>query len=216
MNLLILGAAGRTGSALVEQAIARGHTVTAFVHTADTSLPAGIRIMEGDARDHTAILAAVRGQDAVIDALGGHLPFLETTIETDTARNVIAAMTEAGVRRLLVISTIGEGDSTGNVHDFYKHFIMPTLLRGVMKDKAGLEAAVERSQLDWTIVRAAGLRTGESKGVRIVRPDSGEKVRFINRADVAAFLLDQLTSTEFLHQVVGIANPDEVTAPKPA
>ena len=216
MNLLILGAAGRTGSALVEQAIARGHTVSFYVHRADESLPAGVRVLEGDARDHASVLNAVQGQDAVIDALGGHLPFLETTVETDTARNVITAMTEAGVRRLLVISTIGEGDSASNVHDFYKHFIMPTLLRGVMKDKAGLEAAVEHSQLDWTIVRAAGLRTGDAKGVRVVTPASDEKVRFINRADVAAFLLDQLTSTEFLHQVVGIANPDEVSVPPPA
>ena len=213
MNLLILGAAGKTGSALVEQALTRGHAVTAFVHSADASLPAGIHIMEGDARDHTSVLAAVRGQDAVIDALGGHLPFLETTLETDTAGNVISAMTEAGVRRLLVISTIGEGDSTRNVHDFYKHFIMPTLLRGVMKDKAGLEAAVEHSQLDWTIVRAAGLRDGDAKGVRVVTPASDEKVRFITRADLAAFLLDQLSSTEYLHQAVGIANPDEVSAP---
>ncbi len=213
MNLLILGAAGKTGGALVEQALTRGHTVTAFVHSADQSHRTDLRVIQGDARDHTSILAAVRGQDAVIDALGGRLPFLETTVETDTARNVITAMTEAGVRRLLVISTIGEGDSTRNVHDFYKHFIMPTLLRGVMKDKAGLEAAVEHSQLDWTIVRAAGLRDGEAKGVRVVTPASDEKVRFINRTDLATFLLDQLSSAEYLHQAVGIANPDEVSAP---
>ncbi len=216
MNVLNLGAAGKTGSALVDQAITRGHTVTAFVHSADESLRTDVRLLEGDARDHASILAAVQSQDAVIDALGSHIPFLETTLETDTARNVITAMTEARVRRLLVISTIGEGESTRNVHDFYKHFIMPTLLRGVMKDKAGLEAAVEHSELDWTIVRAAGLRDGDAKGIRVVTPASDEKVRFITRADVAAFLLDQLTSTEFLHQAVGIANPDEVSPPQPA
>ncbi len=216
MNVLILGAAGKTGSALVEQALTRGHTVTAFVHSPDEYQRTDVRLASGDARDQASILAALQGQDAVIDALGSHIPFLKTTLETDTARNVITAMTEAGVRRLLVISTIGESDSTRNVHDFYKHFIMPTLLRGVMKDKASMEQAVEQSPLDWTIVRAAGLRDGDPKGVRVVSPESAEKVRFITRADVAAFLLDQLTSTEYLHQAVGIANPEEVSAPQPA
>ena len=209
MKLLILGAAGKTGSALVDQALNRGHDVTAFVHTADEYLRTDVRVVAGDARDEHSVFTAVHGQNAVIDALGGHIPFLASTLETDTARNVIQAMTEAGVRRLLVISTIGEGDSTRNVHDFYKHFIMPTLLRGVMKDKATMEAEVEHSHLDWTIVRPAGLRDGEPKGVHIVPAGSDEKVRFITRADVASFLLDQLESTEYLHQAVSIANLDE-------
>ena len=209
MKLLILGAAGKTGSTLVDQAVARGHTVTAFVHSVDEPHWPDVRVVQGDARDPASILDAVRGQDAIIDALGGYIPFLETTLETDTARNVITAMTEAGVRRLLVISTIGEGESTRNVHDFYKHFIMPTLLRGVMKDKATMEQVVEHSALNWTIVRAAGLRDGAPKGIRVVSPESDEKVRFITRSDVATFLLDQLTSLEYVHQAVGIANPQE-------
>lgn len=212
MKILILGAAGKTGSALVDQAVSRGHAVTAFVHTADEYLRTDVRIASGDARDQASVLAAVHGQDAVIDALGGHLPFLKTTLETDTARVVIDAMVEAGVRRLLVISTIGEGDSIANVHDFYKHFFMTTVLRGVMQDKASMEQVVEHSALDWTIVRPAGLRDGAPQGVHIVSPESAEKVRFITRADVATFILDQLESTEFLHQAVGIANADEGSA----
>ena len=207
MKLLVLGAAGKTGRAVVDQAIERGHDVTAFVHTADEYHRTDVRVVVGDARDQHSVLTAVHGQNAVIDALGGHLPFLETTLETDTAHNVITAMTEAGVHRLLVISTLGEGTSTANINDFYKHFIMPTLLRGVMKDKASMEATVEHSQLDWTIVRPAGLRDGDPKGIHIVSPETAEKVRFITRADVATFLLDQLTGTDFLHQAVGIANP---------
>ncbi len=207
MKLLVLGAAGKTGRAVVDQAIERGHDVTAFVHTADEYHRTDVRVVVGDARDQHSVFTAVHGQNAVIDALGGHLPFLETTLETDTAHNVITAMTEAGVHRLLVISTLGEGTSTANIHDFYKHFIMPTLLRGVMKDKASMEATVEHSQLDWTIVRPAGLRDGDPKGIHIVSPETAEKVRFITRADVATFLLGQLTSTEYLHQAVGIANP---------
>ncbi len=209
MKLLVVGAAGKTGEAIVSQAVAAGHEVTAFVHKPDEYQRQDVRVAGGDARDYAAMLAAVRGQDAVLDALGGHLPFVETTLETDTARNVIKAMQETGVRRLIVVSTIGEGESIANVHSFYKNLVMPTLLRGVMKDKASMEAEVDASSLDWIIVRPAGLSDGEPKGVRVVEPESAEKVRFVTRADVARFMLEQLSSDQYLHQAVGIANPPE-------
>ncbi len=63
-----------------------------------------------------------------------------------------------------MLSTIGEGESASNVHSYYKHLFMTTLLRGVMKDKAGLEDAVKDSDLDWIVVRPAGLSVGEPKG----------------------------------------------------
>lgn len=209
MKLLVLGAAGKTGKAVVEQALSAGHEVTAFLHMPDESTQTAVRVVVGDARDRESILTAMRGQDAVLDALGGHLPFVETTLETDTARNVIEAMTETGVRRLIVVSTIGEGESGANVHSFYKHFVMPTLLRGVMKDKASMEAEVKASAIDWTIVRPAGLTDGERKGIKVVLPETGEKVRFITRADLAQFMIEQLGSSEYVHQAVGIANPED-------
>ena len=208
MKLLIIGAAGKTGQVLVEQALAAGHHVTAFVHDSEKyESPIGVDVFAGDIQNPTKVAKAMEGQEAVLDTLGGHLPWKESTLETDSARIVLDCMRAAGVRRLIILSTLGEGDSTANVHSFYKHLIMPTLLRGVMKDKAGMESVVEASDLDWTIVRPAGLRDGDAKGdIRIVTPESEEKVRFITRADVAAFMLDQLTSKEFLHQAVGIAN----------
>lgn len=209
MKLLVIGAGGEMGEAVVEQALARRHEVTAFVHSPKAYKRTGVRIVAGDARDIATMRVAVQGQEAVLDTLGGHLPFLKTTLETDTARNVIDAMQQAGVRRLIVVSTIGEGDSSANVHSYYKHLFMPTLLRGVMKDKAGMEEEVGHSDLDWTIVRPAGLSNGDPKGIRIVEPETGEKVRFITRSDVAHFLLDQLSNDAYLHQAVGIANPEE-------
>ncbi len=210
MKLLVIGAAGRTGQAIVEQALALGHQVTAFVHDREHyKEPAGLeRVVAGDIQNPTMVAKAMEGQEAVLDALGGHLPFLNTTLETDSARIVLDCMRATGVRRLIIVSTIGEGHSIANVHSFYKHLIMPTFLRGAMKDKAGMEAVVEESDLDWIIVRPAGLTNGEAKGdIRIVDPESAEKVSFITRADVAAFMLQQLTSTQYLHQAVGIANP---------
>lgn len=209
MKLLVIGAGGELGEAVVEQAVALGHVVTAFVHSPDEYKRTDVRVIGGDARDAVAILEAVQGQAAVIDTLGSHIPFLNTTLETDTVRNVLDAMKAEGVRRLIAVSTIGEGDSIANVHSYYKNLFLPTLLRGVMKDKAGMEEVVEHSTLDWIIVRPAGLKNGEPKGVRVVQPESGDKVRFITRANVAQFMLQQLGSDEYLHQAVGIANPEE-------
>ena len=210
MKLLIIGAAGKTGSALVEQALARGHQVTALVHERDKyNAPAGVEVFAGDAQNPSKVEQAIQGQDAVLDALGGHFPWINSSLETNGAKAVIEAMRRSGVRRLLVISTIGEGDSMRNVHGWYGHLFMTTLLRGVMKDKAGMEAAVESADdLDWTIVRPAGLHDTDAKGdIHIVTPESGEKVRFIARADVATFMLDEVTGNQYLHQAVGIANP---------
>ena len=210
MKLLVIGAAGRTGTAIVEQALARGHQVTAFVHDRDAyDEPAGVEVFAGDIQNPSKVEKAMQGQEAVLDALGGHLPFIESTLETNGARSVIEAMRRASVRRLLIISAIGEGESAANAHGWYEKLIMPTLLRGVMKDKAGMEAVVmDASDLDWTIVRPAGLHdTGTRGEIKIVTPESGEKVRFIARDDVARFLLDQLSSSEYLHTAVGIANP---------
>ena len=209
MKLLVIGAGGEMGEAVVEQALAKGHDVTAFVHSPKEYKRTDVRVIAGDARDKATMLQAVQGQDAVLDTLGSHNPFLTTTLETDTARNVIDAMQQAGVRRLIVVSTIGEGDSEGNVHGYYKYLFMSTILRGVMKDKAGMEEVVDSSSLDWIIVRPAGLSNGDPKGIRIVEPGTGEKVRFITRADVAHFMLEQLTSDQYLHKAVGIANPEE-------
>lgn len=210
MKLLVIGAAGKTGHAIVAQALHRGHTVTALVHERDKyEAPAGVEVFAGDAQNPSKVEQAIQGQDAVLDALGGHFPWINSSLETNGAKAVVEAMRRSGVRRLLVISTIGEGDSMRNVHGWYGHLFMSTLLRGVMADKAGMEKVVESADdLDWTIVRPAGLHDTEGKGdVHIVTPESDEKVRFIARADVAGFMLDQVDSRQYVHQAVGIANP---------
>ena len=210
MKLLVIGAAGKTGTAIVEQALARSHQVTVLVHDREKyHAPAGVEVFAGDAQNPGKLEQAMQHQEAVLDALGGHFPWMTSTLETNGARAVVDAMRQTGVRRLLVISTIGEGDSMNNVHGWYGHLFMPTLLRGVMKDKAGMEAVVESADdLDWTIVRPAGLHDTDARGeIRVVTPESGEKVRFIARADVATFMLDELTRNQYIHQAVGIANP---------
>ena len=207
MNILVIGAAGKTGEAIVKQALGQGHTVTAFVHTVkDFDIP-GARVLEGDVLDAAAVQAAVAGQDAVLDALGGHTPWKETSLETNAARNIIAAMQAHGVKRLLVVSAIGVGDTKDLVPSWYEHLIMPTLLKGTMADKERMEPEVEASGLEWTLVRPGHLVDGEASGkITFFEHGRGETAHKITRADVAAFMLDALTDGTYKHEAVNIAS----------
>ena len=206
MKVVVVGAAGKTGRAVVSQAKAAGHAVTAFVHNAgDYDVP-DVEVREGDATDPAAVDAALAGQDAVIDTIGGKTPYKATTLEASAARTIIASMQRQGVRRLMVTSAIGEGDSIANM-PVYQRLLLPTFLRGSTPDKAQMEEAVEASDLDWVIVRPAILNDDPATGnVRVYTPESGDKARKITRADLASFLVAQLSTDENLRRAVTIAN----------
>jgi putative NADH-flavin reductase len=205
VKVLVFGAGGKTGRAVVEQALAGGHQVTAFLHHGgDFDIP-GVTAREGDAADPDAVQRAVEGQDAVIDTIGGKTPYKDTDLESTAAATIVAAMRQAGVRRLLATSMIGEGDSTANT-PIYTRILASTYLRGAKSDKAAMESTVESSGLDWVIVRPAILNDGPANGnVRVFDPATGEKAHSISRQDVAAFLVDQLTRDEYLGRSVMIA-----------
>ena len=205
MNLLVVGANGKLGHALVRQACDLGHKVTALVHHTPTQSMHCARVLQGDARDPEFIDTAVATQQAIIDTVGTRRPFLKTTLETDVARNLIAAMQRHKVRRILAVSSIGVGDSIVNTPALYRALI-PSFFRGAMPDKAGMESQLRSSALDWTIVRPAGLTNGPiTNAVQIVTPQSMRLVRRISRADVAAFILQHLDDPRSFAQILGIA-----------
>ncbi len=210
MKVLVIGAGGKSGTELVKRALAHGHEVTAFVHDATQYTQTGVRLIGGDVLDADAIDAAVAHQDAVLDALGGKTPYKETTLETNAARNVIQSMERHGVKRLIVISVMGAGDSVENAGFFYEHLLMPTFLRGAMKDKAGMETAVSSSSLAWTLVRPPVLSDDAATGhVKVVSTDvqpTHETAHKITRADLAEFVIEQLDTDTYVRQAVVVAN----------
>ena len=208
MKVLVLGAGGKTGSAVVEKANAAGHEVTAFVRDAGTySAPAGVKVVTGDATDKISVGAAVVGQDGVIDTIAGKAPYKEgITLERDAASAVIAGMRDHGARRLVVTSMIGEGDSDANTTTF-ERLLLKTMLRGATPDKAAMEDDVETSGLDWVIVRPAILNDDPPTGnVRVYEPSTGDKAHKISRDDLATFLVDQLVVDTYVGCAVTIAS----------
>jgi putative NADH-flavin reductase len=111
MRVVIFGAAGKTGGLLVDRALAKGYEVTVLVRKTSKFKKEGVHVVTGDATKLDDVLHAVRGQDAVIDAIGGSTPYKTTLLESTSVRNMIDAMKAEGVRRLIVISMMGIGES---------------------------------------------------------------------------------------------------------
>jgi putative NADH-flavin reductase len=116
-------------------------------------------------------------------------------------------MESTGVRRLICLSSLGVGDSRSNLPFFTKYVIVSIFLRHAFADHERQEAIVRQSSLDWTIVRPPHLTDGSRTGsyrhgfAASDRQIAGQ----ISRADVADFMLKQLTETLYLHQTPGVS-----------
>ena len=200
-KILVLGATGGTGQLIIRQALAKGYDVTALVRSPEKGAGlTGVKLAIGDARDETALRQAIRGQDAVVSALGTPpSPFKEVTLLSTATRAVVNAMQAEGVSRLVAITGIGAGDSAGHGGWAFDHLIMPLLLRNVYIDKNRQEAVVRSSGLDWTLVRPSVLNDKSGKGApRALEDLSQFHGGTIARADVAAFIVDELESSKWL------------------
>ena len=211
MKLIVFGATGGTGQHLVKQALAQGHMVTAFVRN-----PAkfgvshtGLRIVQGDVLDAASVEQAVSGHDAVLAALGA--PARDTNkVRSEGTRNIISAMEKTGVRRLVCQTSLGYGDSI-QVLDrtpfYFRHIIVPFFLRRAFADHQLQEDLIQRSRLDWIIVRPGNLTDGERTGRYRHGFQATDKTITVNisRADVADFMLGQLSDNTYLRKTTGLS-----------
>jgi len=206
LRLFILGATGGSGLALVEQALERGHRVTAFVRSPKKlgAPRAGLTIRQGNPFDAAAVSAALADHDAVLSALGPPGPG-RTTVVADGARSTVAAMHAAGVRRLLVVGVAVLFENIG----LLGAILRSTLLRNVARDSAEMEKIVKASDLDWTIARPPRLTNGPLTGRYGVAddrlPEGSGGMAILSRADLAHFLLEELEHPAHVRQIVGIA-----------
>ena len=205
MKVVVFGAGGRTGELATQYAVEGGHEVTAFVHEDTGSKLPGVRYVVGDAEDADAVRDVLDGQEGVIDALGGNAPYKQSSMEPTAAENIVTGMTATGAKRLVVISMLGVGDSEEHAPFMYRFLLEPTYLRGADKNKAAMEAAVQTSGLQYVIVRPPVLTDDEPTGELTV-VEGETKAHKITRGDLAKFLVEQLTSSQFLHQAVVVAN----------
>lgn len=204
MRVIVFGATGKTGQHVLRAALDASHHVTAFgrsVERLDIDDPA-LEVHKGDVFDADAVQAAVQGHDAAIVCLGS-TGLRDTTTLSAGTKSVIDALVAHDVRRLVVMSAAGVGESWEQIPRTSR-FLFRTLLRNVFADHQAQEAIVEASPLDWTIVRAAVLKDNPGTG-DYTATNSGPITR-INRADVARALVDQLADTTSSRQPISVTN----------
>ena len=211
MKLIVFGATGGTGQHLVKQALAQGHAVTAFVRNPakfGVSDP-GLKIVQGDVMDAASVEHAVSGHDAVLVALGG--PARDTSkVRSEGTRSVISAMEKTSVRRLVCQTSLGYGDSRQSLDRTPFHFryiIVPFFLRRAFADHQLQEELIQRSGLDWIIVRPGNLTDGARTGRYRHGFQATDKTITvtISRADVAHFMLGQVSDNAYLRKTVGLS-----------
>ena len=203
MKILVIGATGGTGQAIVREALAEGFAVTALARSLDKARPLlpGAELVEGDARDITALNRALSGCAAVISALGTRkiTLFSEVTLMSEGTRALVAAMKGGGVERLICITGMGAGDSAGHGGFIYDRFVRPVILRTIYDDKNRQESIIRGSGLDWIIVRPSVLTDKPAAGhVRAIVDLQGFHGGSISRADVANFVVAQTHCNEWL------------------
>jgi uncharacterized protein YbjT (DUF2867 family) len=206
MKLVIFGSTGSVGRHIVAQARDAGHVVTGFSRrdNAGDAAARPDRLVRGDVLDPFAVLEAVAGQDAVLVAVGAGR---KGGVRARGTANVIAAMRHHGIRRLVCQSTLGAGESVGNLNFYWKYVMFGALLRPAFKDHQEQEALVRASGLDWTIVRPAAFTDGPIGGAYVhgFAPDVRDLTFDISRADVARFMLEQADNRGYLHSTPGLS-----------
>ena len=200
MKLFVIGATGRTGREVVQQALTRGHHVIAFVRSPEGvgAKSEQLTVVKGDATDQEQLFSAMQNHDAVISTLGPRKVFKPSSLLHDSALATTRAMKRAGIKRLVVLSAAAHFPGIPNR-------IASFIMRNHMRDSLAMEGIVQSNGLVWTIARPPRLTQGDSTTYRS-REDAAPRMGFtLDRKAVAAFMLDAIEQTKHLHKIVGIA-----------
>ncbi|WP_084105785.1 NAD(P)-dependent oxidoreductase [Demequina sp. NBRC 110056] len=196
MRVAVLGATGRTGSRLTTLALGAQHDVVAYARRPDAITPQpGLAVVGGELDDLDGMTSALSGCDAVVVALGpkvsqAHAPIMQTAMPT-----VIAAARAAGVRRIVVLSALGVGETFANTRYPYR-FGCRTFLAGNFRDHLAGESLLEDSGLEWTTLHPGPLGDGAATPKPTIieaTPDYAmPRAPRTQRSDVAAAMLRML------------------------
>jgi len=206
MKLVIFGATGKSGLEIIKQSLTKGDVVTAFVRD-PSKLEVEheyLKIIQGDVFEVASVGQAIQGQEAVVCALGSS-ELKKTTVRSQGTKNIIQGMKENKVKRLVIISAMGVGESWDTLSAINK-FFFATLLKSAREDHEAQEAAVKESGLDWTIIRPSGLVDTPRTGMYEAGENIPAKTSRIARADVADLIIKELDRSDNIGKALTISN----------
>lgn len=209
MRIVVFGASGGTGRELVKQGLAQGHEVTAFVRN-PAAFTGGdqLHVVVGDALDAKAVAVAIVGQDVVLSALGGTLG--DDTLLPESIGHILAAMKREGVRRLIVLGASGvwpgAAKRLSTPMRIMAQILDATLLKKPFRAQRAMQMRIQASETEWIVVQPPRLLNKPGTGSFRVDGEAlpADGIR-IARADVATFMLAQLSSAEWMRKSPFIA-----------
>jgi putative NADH-flavin reductase len=210
MRLYIIGGSGKTGRELIKQALDQGHSVTTLVRNPKRFkiTNPNLSVIKGNVLDLKSFDQSMKGQDAVLSALGHKRYIFKTAILSEGTKNIIEAMQRQKVKRFICITSLGINDSRFKLGLYYTLFVIPFILFFYFLDKSKQEKLIFKSDLDWTIIRPGQLTNGKKRLKYKHGLNVGNYIitRMISRADVADFMIKQLNDSTYLRMTPGITN----------
>lgn len=204
-KIAVLGASGNIGKRIVALASKLGFEVVCQTRNTlkmgDMDMGSGVHVQMFDPKDAASLDTFVNGAQAVIFALGINKPGA-TTLFSEVTAALLPAMRKHGVRRLIAITGVGAGDTRGHGGFVYDWIVFPLFTQKIYADKDRQEAMIAASDLDWTIVRPAPFsESGTARPLEIYTKIKPETVlRKIARDEVAAFVVEQINSDQYVRQ----------------
>jgi len=189
MRRAICGATGGTGLALTQLALEHGHSVRVLVRN-PSRMPlvnANMRLVLGNVLDQESVMKTVLGSDAVLSCLGSRNLLKNVRVVSEGTRRIISVMKQQGVRRLVVESAFGAGESLAQTR-LIERLVFATLLWAPYQDKELMEPEVKSSDLEWTILRPVRLTNGPPTNRYVVSTSRPPRTS-VSRADVGAAML---------------------------
>jgi putative NADH-flavin reductase len=206
MKLFLLGATGKTGTHLLELALARGHEVTAFVRSPQKLEPQErLHVVAGDPLTSTALATALPGHDAVLSTFGaGPRDALKPShLMTEFAQSLAPAMSSSGVRRLVILSAAVLFPGRGLAYHFFRW-----LLRHHARDLLAMEETMKSAGLSWTIARPGRLAHKPGEQYRAQAggiPAGGGGAQAMSFRAAASFMPEAAEKGAYLNEIVGLA-----------
>jgi len=208
MKVLIVGATGQLGSLVTRSALNADHQVVAFARNPGklNIHNQALHLQAGDVLNAEDVFHAVDGCDAVIVTIGTGMS-RKNTVRSVGTQNVVDAMQQNGVSRLICQTTLGAQESWSNLNFFWKRIMFGALIRPIFKDHELQESIVQESALDWTIVRPSAFKDKPGNGDYLVDIDPSVKnlKLTIAKSEIAEFLVSQLTDYSYIKRAVGIS-----------
>lgn len=215
MNILLFGGTGRTGKIILQKALNDGHSVSTLARDPSRLDALNARIIKGTPYDLENVKEAICDSDVVISTLNvsrvSDSPWAKLRSPKDmisnSIQNVLQVMPEHSIKRIIVMSTLGAGDSWKRMPLIFKLVISSSNLRHAFKDHTRQEEILAASATDWTVVRLPGLTDEKGEKDVLIKLNNDIKLnRTINRESVARFILNIVDDKKYFKQIVAVSN----------